>query len=115
MKRQISRAPMLFALLFAMLFAGTACDPGTTMVLAGANAITVIDTGKTLTDHAASWATGEDCSTREALDGRPYCQEEELLVAPAAAEAEVYCYRSIGSIVCYREPDPLASDEMRVR
>ena len=113
MKRQISSALMLFGLLFAMLFAGTACDPGTTLVLAGANVVTVIDTDKTLTDHAASWVTGEDCSTREALDGRPYCQaEEELLVAPAAAE--VYCYRSIGSIVCYREPDPLASDAMRV-
>ena len=110
MKRLISGAMVLFALLFA----GTACDPGTTLVVAGANVISVIDTDKTLTDHTASWVTGKDCSTREALDGRPYCQAEDIPLAPAAAEAEVYCYRSIGSIVCYSEPDPLASEQMRV-
>ena len=110
MKRLICGAMMLLG----MLFAGAACDPATTLVVAGANVISIIDTDKTLTDHAASWVTGEDRSTREALDGRPYCREEYIPLEPAAAEAEVYCYRSIGSIVCYNEPDPLASEQMRV-
>ena len=107
MKRLISGAAVLLSL--------AACDPGTSFVFASANVASVVDTEKTLVDHAASWITGEDCSTVEALDGRSYCSEEELALAPAAGGGEHYCYRSIGSIICYRAPDPQASDAMRVQ
>ena len=99
MKRLISGAAMLFATSLAV----AACDPATGFVFASANVISVVDTDKTLVDHAASWITGEDCS------------DEEIALAPAAGAAEHYCYRSIGSIVCYREPDPQASEAMRVQ
>jgi len=50
------------ALLIAVIGLG-ACDPTTTAVVAGASLATLIHTDKTLLDHAASYATDEDCST----------------------------------------------------
>ncbi len=97
----------------ATLFALAACDPGTGLAVVTANVVSLVYTDKTLVDHAASWATGEDCSSIALSDNQDYCQSEEVPIEPAAL-AQTYCYRSLGAIVCYDQPDPLASDQMRV-
>ena len=97
----------------ATLFALAACDPGTGLVAVTADVVSVVYTDKTLVDHAASWTTGEDCSSIALSDNQDYCRSEEVPVEPAAL-AQTYCYRSLGSIVCYDQPDPLASEQMRV-
>ncbi len=97
----------------ATLFALAACDPGTGLVAVTANVVSVVYTDKTLVDHAASWATDEDCSSIALSNNEAYCQSDEIPVEPASL-AQTYCYRSIGSIVCYDQPDPLASEQMRV-
>ena len=99
-----------------------ACDPTTTAVMAGASLVSLAHTDKTLSDHLATWAFDEDCSILYASNGEPYCQrfetEEERLAAEAEAaaqQANTYCYRTLGAITCYRQPDTMASGQARVR
>jgi hypothetical protein len=67
------------------LFALTACAP--IVSLAGsrvkllADAVSYVQTGKTLSDHALSSVTGKDCSTFNVALGRPICSASKQ-VAP---------------------------------
>ena len=92
------------------------CDPATaTVVLVGSSAASLAHTKKTIPDHIASWATGDDCSlVRYTEADGPYCLAED---APAQADGEggFTCYRTLGSIDCYSEPDPNASAFMEVK
>lgn len=110
--------------LLAALFAGglAACDPGSQAVLAGASLVTFVHTDKTIGDHMATWAFDKNCSTLSLANGEKYCREhvteEELKAAEAEAEARLagtYCYRTLGTINCFRQPDTMASSAARVR
>ncbi|CCQ74075.1 hypothetical protein [Magnetospira sp. QH-2] len=68
---------------------------------AGLEAGTVMVTDKTFGDHIVSWAAGKDCSTVRWEQGRTYCKEDEPRPEPA-----VFCYQSLGDVVCYDRPDP---------
>lgn len=99
-----------------------ACDPASQAMLVGASLVTFVHTDKTIGDHVATWAFDKDCSTLSLANGEGYCHDfasaEELAAAEAQAEAELaatYCYRTLGAISCYRQPDPLASNAARVR
>ncbi|GAB4367287.1 MAG: hypothetical protein Kow00114_25840 [Kiloniellaceae bacterium] len=106
-----------------LLAAGlSACDPASQAVMAGASLVTFVHTDKTISDHVATWAFDEDCSTLALANGEDYCRpfptEEELAAAEAEAaarQAGTYCYRTLGAISCYREPDEMASSMARVR
>ncbi len=98
-----------------------ACDPATA-VIAGGSLVSLAHTDKTLGDHVVTWAFDQDCSLLNASNGEPYCQrfetDEERLAkeAEAAAQrAQTYCYRTLGAISCYREPDNMASSQARVQ
>ena len=39
----------------------TACADPASLALGGASVVTVVDSGKTVSDHAMSYATGENC------------------------------------------------------
>src|SRR3546814_2353779 len=76
---------------------------------------------KTLGDHFATWAFDKDCSTLTLANGEGYCHDfvtEEGLAAAraeaAAAQAATYCYRTLGDVTCYREPDRMASSATRM-
>ena len=86
------------------------CDPATaTAVLVGSSAASLAHTNKTVPDHIASWATGEDCSLIRYTEGDgPYCQAEGDLLQ-SEGEGGFTCYRTLGAIDCYSEPDPAAS------
>jgi hypothetical protein len=108
-------APFLAALL-------SACDPGTTAVVAGASLVTLAHTDKTLGDHVATWAFDKDCSTLSLANGEDYCREHVSEAELAAAEAEArakreatYCYRTLGAVNCFKQADELASANLRVR
>ena len=99
-----------------------ACDPGSQAMLAGASLVTFVHTDKTIGDHVATWAFDKDCSTLRLANGEDYCEEhvteEQIKAAEAEAAAELagtYCYRTLGAISCYRQPDSMASSAARVR
>ena len=94
-----------------------ACDPATaTLVVVGTSATTLAHTDKTLPDHVATWVTGEDCSIlRSTQEKGPYCLSEEEIEARNDPGPQVVCYRTLGAIDCYSEPDPEASAFTQVR
>jgi len=77
-----------------------------TLIKTAAN-LNIVSTGvtmatdKTLSDHFVSYQTGKDCSTVRVEQGRTYCREDEPNPIP-----NVHCYRTIGDVTCYSEPDP---------
>lgn len=120
--RDLSRS--LRAALSVPLFALglAACDPASQAMLAGASLVSLAHTKKTIGDHLATWAFDKDCSTLALSHGEGYCHDfmtdEEKAAAKAQADARLagtYCYRTLGTVSCYREPDEMASSEARVR
>lgn len=67
-----------------------------------AEVVSLVATGKTASDHIVSMSTGKDCSTIRAKDEGQYCVSKN----PPIQRPDVYCYRSLGQVSCYREPDP---------
>lgn len=112
----------------ALLSLLSACDFASQAAMAGFNLVSYVHTDKTLTDHAISFITEENCSIRHSANNQPYCQplpEADLAAgggsnAPyndpnslgdseIASAPSVFCYRTLGKISCYSEPDPTAS------
>lgn len=93
--------------------------------LFAAGMATIINTKKTPSDHAVSWMTGQDCSSVKYSQGRAYCAPTEEAKARADGRPfddddrpetyGPYCYRTLGSVTCYREPDPDASEQARLQ
>ncbi len=99
-----------------------ACDPASQAMLAGASLVSIAHTDKTLTDHVTTWAFDRDCSTLALANGEDYCRpivtEEEKAAIEAEAKARLaatYCYRTLGAVTCYQQPDDSASAMARVR
>jgi len=69
----------------------------------------VMATDKTLTDHLVSFNTGKDCSTVRVEQGRTYCREDEPNPMP-----DVYCYPTLGDVMCYAQPDPMRTQDGRI-
>ena len=67
-------------------------------VLLAADAISVINTQKSVEDHVVSLITGMDCSVVRASMGDHYCID--TTVAPTVVRT-TYCYKSLGSVSCY--------------
>lgn len=118
MRRSLS--PLVAAPLLALGLA--ACDPASQALVAGASLVSFVHTDKTIGDHVATWAFDKDCSALTLANGEGYCNEfvseEELAAAEADAKARLnatYCYRTLGAVDCYREPDKAASSAARVR
>jgi hypothetical protein len=106
----------LSAPLLALGLAG--CDPASQAMLTGASLVTLAHTDKTIGDHVATWALDKDCSTLTLANGEGYCHDFVDEEAQAAAEGALdapYCYRTLGDVTCYLQPDPLASTATRLR
>ena len=98
-KRSLLRPASLVAVLAAL----TACSDPLSVAVSGASLVSVVQTGKTLSDHAMSAATGMDCSIRHTFAGTSWCQPTDAVGAPSV---EHYCYRSIAEVTCYRRDNP---------
>lgn len=69
---------------------------------------TTMATGKTATDHIVSWTSNKDCSTYRKNTGTgTYCKEDEVHPTP-----KVHCYRTLGEVTCYEDPDPSGRPEV---
>jgi hypothetical protein len=108
--------PRRAAAMLAAVIALGACEPTTTAVVTGASLATLIHTDKTVLDHAASYATDEDCSILHSAHNEAYCQP--VAGAPTdpllAMTATHYCYRNLGGVSCYDRPDYMASSQTRI-
>lgn len=82
------RAALRAVLAAAALFSLTGC---------GAAVVAALDT-------AMSDATKSDCSISRVLRSEPLCKADAL----PPPEEKLYCYRTIGTINCYRSEDPNA-------
>lgn len=104
-----------------LLLAGCGGEVG--LVMVGATAVSFATTDKFLTDHAVSYATGENCSALQLEQTGEYCRSADEIAAAAAEEAarqqagapEMYCYRTLADITCYAQEDYQASLTQRVR
>ena len=108
------------ASLSVVLLGLAACDPASQGALVGVSIVSLIHTDKTLTDHVMSSIEDQDCSVLHVVDKEPYCQDKPGAEAPldsndSVDQARSYCYRTLGSISCYRQPDAMASGYARVQ
>lgn len=77
--------------------------------LAAAEGVASVASGRPLTDHIISFASGKNCSIKRIHMGLTYCVEDEPNPSP-----NVYCYRTLGEITCYDHPDPYRDGQPRV-
>ena len=81
--------------------AGTTAAPTYLPQMMGIEGATVVGTGKTISDHIVSLATGKNCSTARKNTGKHYCEEDAVAVPD-----EVFCYNTLGDVSCYASPAP---------
>lgn len=108
-----------FIALIAVLFTLSGCfltsGPGLFVVAT----TTFITTKKTVGDHVATWMTEQDCSTLRYSQGEGYCRPmpgEEIQEADRGIQLGMgpYCYRTLGRVTCYDQPDSQASGYARL-
>lgn len=107
---------VVIAALTAGLLAG--CSGTAAVVAGGASLATFINTDKFVTDHVASAATGMDCSSLNVTTKQgAYCKayQDPKAAALAAEQNYPFCYRTLGAITCYDQPDPFQNNEDPVR
>ena len=66
-----------------------------------ADGMALVTTGKTVSDHILSFASGKNCSTVRRQIGQNFCEEDDL-----SEPEEIYCYNSLGDADCYTTPQP---------
>ena len=67
----------------------------------GVDGASVLSTGKTISDHIVSFATGKNCSSVRRNLGQHFCEEDAVAVPD-----EVFCYNTLGDVSCYASPAP---------
>lgn len=81
----------------------TGCVDPASLTISGASVVTAVDSGKTVTDHAMSFATGENCSFLHSFKGKAWCVPER---GKEHAPPDQVCYSSIARITCYPAENP---------
>ena len=113
---------MVRAIVLALSILGlTGCELATGPGLFVAATATFINTKKTVSDHAMTWMTGQDCSTLRYSKGEGYCRPRDGEGIPEAGFDGAYpgmgpyCYRTLGRVTCYDQPDSQASGYARLQ
>lgn len=110
--------------LIAVLFTLSGCLLATGPGLFALSTATFINTKKTVGDHAVTWMTGQDCSTLKYTKGEGYCRPREgeevqdgANYGPDGTYLSMgpYCYRTLGRVTCYDQPDSMASGYARLQ
>ena len=95
------------------MFLAAACGTGSVYLIT-AQLASFIHTEKLPFDYIAELASGEECRPVVAVrDGGPLCRDN--FDEPRFYEKPIYCYRTIGTISCYDEPDPYTTNSEPVR
>ena len=95
------KARIFFVLLFS---GGCSAVTNTPLDMKGVMAIdgmAVVTTGKTVSDHAISYAIGKNCSTIRRKIGQNFCEEDDL-----SEPEEIYCYNTLGNVNCFSVSQP---------
>jgi hypothetical protein len=85
-----------------ILCAVQGCTGPASTAMMGVEAVSIINTDKTITDHVVSMARDQDCSSIRAQNGDYYCipyYENQQKPAP-----QPYCYRTMAGVDCYQQP-----------
>tara|TARA_R110002110_G_scaffold284986_1_gene499095 strand:- start:75575 stop:75901 length:327 start_codon:yes stop_codon:yes gene_type:complete len=90
-----------------------ACADPASLVLGGASVVTMIDSGKTVSDHVMSFATGEECTFRHSLRGEPWCQPKRI--EDPGTQDHLVCYQSIARTTCYEVANKFETETRRTR
>lgn len=69
----------------------------------------IVATEKAVEDHIFSAYSGKDCSAVRVEKGETYCKEDE-----PNPTAGIHCYRTLGDITCYSQPDPSYQEHRKV-
>jgi hypothetical protein len=112
-------APLVLAMALCALGAGlSGCETAAVLpaaAIAGTvEGVSLNQTGKTASDHVASWVTGEDCSVLRVTKGGKYCLTQAEIAQMEAALHRPYlgaCYKTRGGVVCYDQSDAEHSSE----
>ena len=93
-----------------------ACTPFDAGIMAGTTVISLLETDKTPTDHILSQVMNKDCSSKRLLEGADHmCLDENANASKTVAQAAPsYCYRTLGNVTCYTEPNPFGSNASQV-
>lgn len=94
-----SLAPVVVLGAASMVLGG--CAVPVAAAIGAAEFTTLTSTKKSMVDHVTSSAVGENCSIVAFTETGRYCQAEVTVQRPP-----VYCYRSLGGVDCYAQPDP---------
>jgi hypothetical protein len=86
-----------------LLLAGCALAPS--LALSGMDVVSYASSDRSLAGNAASSLTGEECAVVQLADGQSYCLSVEEQEAVLASQKR-YCYRTIGTVTCYKVLDP---------
>ncbi len=107
--------PLCFLAIAAPALGG--CGVETGVAIAGASLASYVHTDKFPTDHVASAASGEDCGMINVVEGESYCKEvvDPEMEQLKEANAQPYCYYTLGEITCYDTPDPYNNNEVPVQ
>jgi hypothetical protein len=97
--------------ILAFGLAASGCS-GSSLAIMGADAVTQVASGRSITGNVIHAFTGKDCVPMNVLAGKPMCPEEDS--AAKKDEAPVYCYRTLGQVDCHAEPDPMKSATTRL-
>ena len=96
----------------------TACETAGLLPVAAVvgtvEGVSLNQTGKTATDHAVSWVTGEDCSALRYTKTGKYCLTPAEIAQQYATLHRPYfgaCYRTRGGVTCYDQNDAQHTSE----
>ena len=92
------RSAACHALLLALPLSGCALEQALAPV-AIATGASLVFTGRTPVDHAAGWATGQDCSAVRWERHGPWC-----VTPPPPPGPPPFCTRSLGAVDCWTSP-----------
>jgi hypothetical protein len=102
----------LAAVLMALGQSLAACS-GSSLAVMGADAVTQVASGRSISGNVIHAFTGKDCVPMNFFAGKPVCPEEENAAAKKE-EAPLYCYRTLGQVDCHTDPDPMMSPTTRL-
>lgn len=98
----------------AIIFLGqsvAACS-GSSLAVMGADAVTQVASGRSISGNVIHAFTGKNCVPMNFFAGKPVCPEQDA--AAAKDETPIYCYRTLGGVDCHAEPDPMMSPGSRL-
>ncbi len=95
----------ILAITVVLILSG--CSAAAPVMLWDTGSLVVTD--KTVVDNIYSLYSGKNCSAVRYKQGRTYCEEDE-----PNPVSRYYCYRTLGEITCYEEPDPHYSPQAQV-